>query len=428
MKASRLLMYKASSPMSYLPSRKPNGPIFGKEDFNNMIDLHHERFYENRYEKLMIPYEVHEIEPDSMPLYVKNVAKRLKDNGFEAYLCGGTVRDLLQNVTVSDYDIVTDASNEDLKKIFDTIAFHSIPTGHEMGYIVFGQEMLDVCTMTNVPSCYQGIQHLPAFDPKSLYSKDLLFDALQRDFTINALYYDLKTGNIIDWAGGLYDLREGIIRSMVLAENEFRYDPRKLLRAIRFKARFGFEFSEDVERVIKEQGKSLLKNISPYGVSKNLPDMFFGGYTRSSTKYLLQYDLFEILFPDTASMCKNVSYQKYAMKVAYVVDWLYDEGCVGLPLLAMSALLWPTVERYYKSGYGMEEAAAKILESQRKIMSMTDEEADFMYNALLIDEMDDERSIVERLDSIFGPPEFEDALGVLRLNYVRHRIEMSELI
>jgi tRNA nucleotidyltransferase/poly(A) polymerase len=276
--------------------------------------------------------------------------------------------------------------------------------------------------MTNIPPSYQGIQHVPDFDPKQLYSNELLFDALQRDFTINALYYDLRNGNIIDLVGGMYDLKEGILRTLVPAQNEFQYDPRTLLRAIRFKARFGFDLSDDVERAIKEQGNSLIMNISPSGVSKNLPDMFFGGYTRSSTKYLLQYNLFEFLLPDTASMYLNSFYQEYAMKVAYVVDWLYDEGCMGLPLLAMSALLWPAVEHYHKKGLCMEDAAGKVLDSQRKIMSMSDEEADFMYKALVINEINDEKSLIEHVDSIFGVPQFEDALGVLRLNYMKHPI------
>ena len=418
---SRLLMYKSPEPTSYLPRRKPKAPLFDREDINRLIDAHHERLEEYGFEKLIIPAKLHEILPDSFPANVKYVAGKLNDHGFCAYLCGGTVRDLVQNTPVNDFDLVTDATPEELKGIFDAVSFHRIPAGHEFGYIEFDRhEIIDVCTMVNIPAAFRGEKHVPDFDPGALYSKELLFDALQRDFTINSLYYDIRSGDIIDWVGGLYDLREGMIRASVSAETTLRYDPRRLLRAIRFKSRFAFSFAEDIDTCIRKFGRSLVKRISPSAMYENLPDMFYGGYTRSSVSTLMEYHMLECLLPNTEPLCWNSAYREYVMRTAYAVDWLYDEGTVGLPLLAMAALLWPAIDSLRAQGKTAQEAAAKVLESQREVMSMSDEEADFMVHALLPDETDDEESLIERLDHVFGRPTFEDAKGMLRLNYMKY--------
>ena len=417
---SRLLMYKSLEPESYLPRRKPKAPVFDRDDINQRINAHHERFDEHGYEKLVIPPQMHKIFPDSLPTNVKLVAGRLNDHGFGAYLCGGAVRDLILNTAVADYDIVTDATVEELKEVFDTISFHRIPTGHTFGYIEFDcHEIIDVCTMVNIPAAFRGAEHVPDFDPGALYSKELLFDALQRDLTINSLYYDIKTGDIIDWVGGLYDLRDGTIRTSVSAEKELRYDARRLLRAIRFQSRYAFSFAEDLDKCIRESGKSLLKRIPPSEMYLLLPDMFYGGYTRSSVSTLMEYHLLEGLLPDIEPLCQSRAYQQYAMRTAYAVDWLYDEGTVGLPLLAIAALLWPAVDSLRERGETAEGAAAKVLASQREVMSMSDDEADFLYQALLPDETEDEASMIERLDQVFGRPTFEDARGMLRLNYIK---------
>ena len=263
MKLSNLLFYKSQMPMSYLPKRKACGPMFEDPAINRLIDAHHESVEQNGYEKLVIPKALHKIDSGILPPHDRYVADTLYKNGFHSYLCGGSVRDLVLNDTVNDFDFVTDASNEDLRNVFDNIQFHKIPSGHEFGYIDFGDEIVDICTMVNIPADYHGKVHVPDFEPDNLYSSSLLFDAFQRDLKINTLYYDTTTEELIDWFGGLYDLREGVISTPAAPYDALHCDPRIVLRALRFKARFGFDLSKELEETIRKHGQELAKEISP---------------------------------------------------------------------------------------------------------------------------------------------------------------------
>lgn len=420
MKLSRLLYYKSDVPMSYLPRKKPGGPMFSQPEVNRMIDAHQKVLEEKGTDELKIPEELHTIRRRMFSGNALSVADRLIENGFHAYLCGGAVRDLAMGDTASDFDFVTDASNGELRDLFDDIRFHVIQNGHEFGYIDFGNEVVDVCTMVNIPAEYKKIKNIPDFDPESLYSRELLFDAYQRDFTINAMYYDMDSGEIIDWFTGLRDLRDGVIRTTVPAEYALDYAPRTMLRALRFKARFGYDLSEDLDEVIRRRNHELLRRIPPASVRSNLPEFFYGGYTYDAVCNLMDYDLLSDVLPALGDMAYSHSYIEYAKRTAYAVDWLFDEGAVGLPLLAMAAFLWPAVDRYKDKG--VDDAALKVFRMQESVMSMTEKEEQFFLEALQTQEAREKEQIMREVQNIFGKPTFEDALGVLRVHYWNHPV------
>ena len=418
MKHSNLLFFKSPMPTSYLPKRKVCGPMFDNPEINRLIDAHHEAVCRKGFEKLIIPRELHGIDLSIMSGHDRYVAETLNRNGFHSYLCGGTARDLVLNDTVNDFDFVTDASVEDLRKIFDNIAFHSIPSGHEFGYVDFGDEVVDICTMVNIPTAFQGKEHVPEFNAGELYSKNLLFDAYQRDLKLNTLYIDTQTEELIDWFGGLYDLREGIVSTSMAPQVVYLNDQRGVLRALRFKARYGFELAEDLENMIRINGNELVAKVSQDAMRSNLPGFFSAGYTYTGTCLLLDYGLFGAFFPLLGSLVDSPAYREYAKRTAFAVDWIFDEGAVGLPLLTMSAFLWPVVMGLRKQG--VRNAEEIVLKSQQERISLSQEESVFLMGALHIDDVHDDQLILRTVEDVFEKPTLEDALALLRINYWRH--------
>ena len=127
---SRLLYYKSDMPVSYLPRRKPNSPMFDNPELNRLIDENYDQVLREGAGRIPIPARLHTITRDSLTENAKKTADILISNGFKAYLSGGAVRDLVRGGMVNDFDFTTDATNDDLRLILPEIRFHSIPSGH----------------------------------------------------------------------------------------------------------------------------------------------------------------------------------------------------------------------------------------------------------------------------------------------------------
>ena len=414
---SRLLFYKSEDPTSYLPRRKPAGPMFQNPELNRMVDENYEQVLQTGEGKVLIPDRLHPITLDKISENGKKVANILIRNGFKAYLCGGAVRDLLWEEQVNDFDFVTNASNDDMLRLFPDMLFHSIPNGHEFGYLVYGEEIIDVAALLNLPASFYGLSKVPDFDPTQLYSDSILFGAMQRDLTINCLLYDMETGELVDPVGGLYDLREGIISVPMRdhVEAVLRNDPRIILRALRFKARFGFELTKELSDEILKLGPELVPRIAPDLVYLNLPAFFFGGFAADGVRALLDYGLMRYMFPSLEDIADSTDYREYAIKTCRAVDWIFDEGTRGLPLLAMAALLWPAVS--HLQAQGEKNPAEKVLEAERKVIEINKDEAAFLYAALQIDHAKDKEDLHEQIMTVFGGDSFQDALGMLQIHY-----------
>ena len=147
--------------------------------------------------------------------------------------------------------------------------------------LVFGDEIVDVTTFTNIPASYKGLPHVPEFDENSLYSNNLLFDAFQRDMSINMLYYDMATGEVIDFFGGLYCLREGIIVTVIPSSALFQLDPRRAIRSVRFAARFRFDLSDEADAALRAEGAETMRRLDSASAALELPDFYAGGFARN---------------------------------------------------------------------------------------------------------------------------------------------------
>jgi len=351
----------------------------------------------------------------------RRTAEKLLEAGYQAYLGGGAVRDLLREEEVNDFDLCTNATNEQLEELFDGILFHCIPTGHRFGYLVLGDEVVDVTTFSNIPASYRGLPHVPEFDENSLYSGNLLFDAFQRDMSINMLYYDMASGEVIDFFGGLYCLREGLIENVIPSEALFRLDPRRAIRSVRFAARFGFELSDAADAALRAEGPEYMRRLDPASAALELPDFFAGGFARLGTEMLMEYGMFGELFPAVRDMCGDPDYISYALHTALGADWLYEEGTWALPMIVMAALLWPAVHEARKTG--AENPAEQVFQSQHAVMDMSEKDAEYFLATLELEgaEGRDREELRRETEMIFGKPEFKEGLRMLGLHYTAYR-------
>ena len=420
MELTQLKDYKSKRPVSLEKRQRVQSEIFKSDELTRMIDENIEEVRRIGYAKLVVPPNLHSIDNNRLPKNVKFVSDTLINAGFKAYLCGGTVRDLVLGEVVNDFDFVTNAANDDLEKLFEGIHFFEIPTGHRLAYLDFGDEVIDVATMVNIPSEYHGKDGVPEFDPASLYSDSPLFDAFQRDLTFNAMYYDTETCEVIDYLAGLYCLREGIIKTPCHARDTFDYDPRRVIRAIRFACRFGFVLSGDMDEELRARGSDYIRRIKPRDMRSLLPRLFNSGFSRHSAEMLMDYNLFGEVFPPVKEKMTNPHYVDYALHTSRAADWLFDEGTWALPIVVMAAFLWPAIKDARNAG--CINPLSHVWELQQTVLSMFDEEEEFFKEILLMETDESDRSHIKKeLIEIFEKPDFKDGLKVLHLYYMENR-------
>jgi poly(A) polymerase len=209
------------------------------------------------------PLSRRDVDPDAL-----KVLYRLKDAGFIAYLVGGSVRDLLLGRRPKDFDIGTSAHPYQVKRLFRNCWV--IGRRFRLVHVKFGQKVIEVATFrrhvpADSPLAAEPTEAIEqdgfAVDAANESARDLLIrrdnsfgtpeeDAFRRDFTINALFYDIATFSIIDYVGGLRDLQERVIRAIGDPDERFLEDPVRMLRAVAFAERLGFSLDPPVEAAI----------------------------------------------------------------------------------------------------------------------------------------------------------------------------------
>lgn len=185
------------------------------------------------------------------PRSVKTVIETLQDNGFEAYAVGGCVRDSYLGYEPHDWDITTNAKPGEVKSLFRRTV--DIGMQHGTVKVMMGREGIEVTTY-RIDGKYDDSRH-----PNEVtFTADLREDLRRRDFTVNAMAYSEKTG-LVDLFGGVDDLKAGVIRAVGNAEERFSEDALRMLRALRFSARFGYEIEEDTKQAIAKLAPTLSK-------------------------------------------------------------------------------------------------------------------------------------------------------------------------
>ena len=300
----------------------PQGEVteFYSETVNKMIEENIALVRQNGYAELVIPASLYPKDMVKLPAADMETMDIVLKAGYTAFVNGGAVRDCVLGKELHDVDFSTNATPDELVAV--------VPNSHktQAGNITIAQAEHEGGIRTDMVP-YQGmdirLKGLPGMPDSEYYgqeySKNLIDDSFSRDLTINSLYYDYKTGDIIDYHGGLYDLREHIIRTPVEPNLAFTIDPQSMLRAVRFAARYDFTVEENTAQAIRDN-LTKVEEIKPalrrFVVMKGFCDKCaFRTY-----QYNVEYGVLGYLAPMLKDYIGNAEYEDYLKSVFDYVD------------------------------------------------------------------------------------------------------------
>ena len=242
------------------------------------------------------------INPQGISPNALKVVEDLQQAGYQAYLVGGCVRDLLLDKKPKDFDVTTDATPEQIKATFRNGRI--IGRRFKIVHVRFGYEVIEVATFrANASDRDQVGSHEMSEGDQGQLLRDNVYgsideDVVRRDFTVNALYYDPIGDEILDFVDGLSDLKDRKLTSIGEPKQRFREDPVRMLRVIRFASKLDFEMEPEALEMIKEEGK-LLSHVSSARLFEEVLKLFHGGAAFDTYMMLRKYGLFKYLFPFT---------------------------------------------------------------------------------------------------------------------------------
>lgn len=321
--------------------------------------------------KSIIARNQHNISRKNISEPALKVLYRLKDSGYEAYLVGGGVRDSLLGLHPKDFDVTTNATPEQVNQLFRNSRL--IGRRFRLVHVVFGREVIEVATFRATPST-QTSNNASKTSTSGMILRDNVYgnqdeDAMRRDFTINALYYNIVDFSVHAYAGGWEDLQERKIRLIGDPHTRYHEDPVRMLRAIRFKAKLGFEIEEETAAPIDELAPLLLQ-IPPARLFDEVLKLLLHGQALTTFRLLREYGLFKFLFPAAEDQYQhNEAALLIAENTMRNTDKRIASGRSVTPYFFISALLWPALKQQQQKliGQGLPPAQALQLASDQVI-------------------------------------------------------------
>jgi len=300
------------------------------------------------HQPVIIPRAEHTISRTMISHNALKVLYRLNSAGYSAYLVGGCVRDLLLNKQPKDFDIATNALPEEIRKLFRNCRL--IGKRFRLAHVVFGKEIIEVATFR---THHQEGQEKHGHMHEGMIIRDNVYGAIEddvwrRDFTVNALYYNIDDFSIIDYTGGMQDLKANMLRMIGDPVQRFHEDPVRLLRAVRFMGKLGLQISPETEKPLQDLS-DLLANVSPARLYQEVLKFFQEGATLNTFKLFQQYRLFAQLFPQTAPvLASQPEAAKLVEAALYNTDQRLQAGKTVSPAFLFAAFLWHPILNYVK--------------------------------------------------------------------------------
>jgi poly(A) polymerase len=286
------------------------------------------------------------INPQGISPNALKVVEGLQQAGYQAYLVGGCVRDLLLDKKPKDFDVTTDATPEQIKATFRNGRI--IGRRFKIVHVRFGYEVIEVATFRANASDRDKVgSHEMTEGDQGQLLRDNVYgsideDVVRRDFTVNALYYDPVGDEILDFVDGITDLRNRKLISIGEPKQRFREDPVRMLRVIRFASKLDFEMESEAQEMIEEEGK-LLSHVSSARLFEEVLKLFHGGAAFDTYMMLRKYGLFKYLFPFTD---QGVSDDVIGMpeRALQNTDKRIKAGKPVIPAFLFACMMWDPVQ------------------------------------------------------------------------------------
>lgn len=279
--------------------------------------------------------------------------------GFQSFLVGGGVRDLLLGLSPKDFDIATDAEPEQVRRIFQNSRI--IGRRFRIVHVHFGREIIEVSTFraqaaqsTEIPGhgSNRQVSHLDsAHSQAGMILRDNVFgtieeDALRRDFTVNALYYTVQNFEVHDFTQGMEDINQHILRIIGDPVQRYREDPVRILRAVRLASKLNFSIENSTAAAIPPNAH-LLQSVPPARLFDEFMKLFFNGSSTATFRQLLSYGVFHFLFPSIAAFLSEKQDLLMLEGAFESTDKRISEAKSVTPAFLLAAILWPAVRRLY---------------------------------------------------------------------------------
>ena len=328
----------------------------------------------------IIPRSEHLVSRAAISKAALKVLYQLMDAGYDSFLVGGCVRDLMLGREPKDFDVATNASPEEVKALFGR-GCRLIGRRFRLAHVRFGREIIEVATFRAQHSGEEagGVIEDGMILRDNVYGT-IEEDAWRRDFTINALYYNIRDYTVVDYVGGVDDLKRGLLHIIGDAETRYREDPVRMLRAARFAAKLGMRIHPDSEKPIFALAQ-LLQDIPPSRLFEEVLKLFQGGCAVQSFEQLRHYGLFGSIFPFT-EQCLSQQQDEYPLtlliRALENTDVRVQADRPVTPAFLFAALLWEPLrqlaEQLIASGkteiQAIQDASRQVLAEQSRFVAL----------------------------------------------------------
>jgi len=323
--------------------------------------------------RVEVPQAEHRIDASLLDPNAVRVVKTLQDAGYAAYIVGGAVRDLLVGLRPKDWDVATDATPEQVKSHFRRAFI--IGRRFRLVHVVFGRgrehETIEVSTFRAYLDPAAADQAVEPGKPAKGASQDKahvvdasgrvlrdnvwgpqIEDAARRDYTINAMYYDPLTHTVVDYHGGIADVRARLLRMIGDPQTRYREDPVRIVRAVRFAAKLGFEIEPASREPIRAMA-ALLANVPQSRLFDEMVKLLQTGHALASLEELkkqgLDRGVFPVLDAVLAPSQPNPQHQEFVRLALQDTDRRVEEGRAVVPSFMLACMLWNEVQTRWKS-------------------------------------------------------------------------------
>lgn len=325
----------------------------------------------------IIPRNKHSISKSDISHNALKVLNRLISNGFQAYLVGGSVRDLLLHKAPKDFDVATNATPNEIKNLFRNGRI--IGRRFKLVHILFHREIIEVATFRG----HDAVDASQQTNERGMLVRDNVYgsldeDAWRRDFTVNSLYYNIDDSSIVDFTGGVKDVQEKLIRMIGDPVTRYKEDPVRMLRAIRFSAKLHFKLAPETETPFP-QISHLITHVSNSRLFDEITKLYQCGEAETVQKLLIQYGLFEHLCFQTSSLLSSEYPVNALLGIALEnTDTRIRDNKPVTPAFLFAVLLWfPMIEcskKLQSTGLdplpSIEKAMSLVIAEQNKVISI----------------------------------------------------------
>jgi poly(A) polymerase len=352
------------------------------------------------------------------------VVNRLTHAGFQAYVVGGSVRDLLLRHSPKDFDIATNATPNQVKRLFRNARI--IGRRFKLVHILFHREIIEVATFRSHENDKEDPDQRT--NDRGMLVRDNVYgtledDAWRRDFTVNSLYYDATSSSIIDYTGGVNDVNQRLIRMIGDPVTRYQEDPVRMLRAVRFSAKLNFNIEQETAKPIAALSE-LLCHVSNSRLFDEVVKLYQCGASESVQRLLVHHGLFERLFPQTHALFPSTHPVNALLVMALEnTDTRLRDGKPVMPAFLFAVLLWfPLLERAAALQRdekcdplpALEQAMALVIMEQNKTTMIPKRHAQIIREMWLLQFRFSKRT-GERAHQLLEHPRFRAAYDLLAL-------------